>query len=96
MDLLRGDRRPDTRHGMPNSRDRTAGCETVPPASVTRPVILVNSTTQAGLVIWQTRMSPALTSSNWSSRSTTRAVPSTTPGEPPMPVNWPATVAAFR
>ena len=35
--------------GMPNSRARTAGCEVVPPVSVTRPAIFVNSTTQAGI-----------------------------------------------
>ncbi len=85
-----------TTAGMPNSRDRTAGCETVPPASVTSPTILVNRTTHAGLVIWQTRMSPARTSSNWSSRRTTRAMPSTTPGEPPRPVIWPATRDSLR
>ena len=67
--------------GMPNSRARTAGCEVVPPVSVTRPAILVNSTTQAGLVIWQTRMSPSRTSSNSSTVRTTRAMPSTTPGD---------------
>ena len=72
--------------GIPNSRDSTAGCEVVPPVSVTRPAILVNSTTQAGLVIWQTRMSPSRTSSNSSTVWTTRPIPSTVPGEPAMPL----------
>src|SRR5262249_39701246 len=35
-----------TTAGMPNSRDSTAGWEVVPPVSVTRPAIFVNSTTQ--------------------------------------------------
>ena len=47
--------------GMPNSRESTAGCDVVPPVSVTRPAIFVNSTTHAGFVIWHTRMSPSLT-----------------------------------
>ena len=72
--------------GIPNSRDSTAGCDVVPPVSVTRAAIFVNSTTQAGLVIWHTRMSPSVTSSNSSTVRTTRAVPSTTPGEPAIPV----------
>ena len=46
-----------TTAGMPNSRETTAGCEAMPPASVTRPAILVNSTTQEGLVIRQTTIS---------------------------------------
>src|SRR5690242_6195371 len=71
--------------GMPNSRERTAGCEVVPPVSVTSPPIFVNSTTHAGFVIWQTRMSPSRTWSNSSVVITTRAVPSTVPGEPAMP-----------
>src|SRR3954468_8934256 len=71
--------------GMPNSRDSTAGCEVVPPVSVTRPAILVNSTTHAGFVIWQTRRSPSRTGSNSSVVITTRAVPSTVPGGPAMP-----------
>ena len=72
--------------GMPNSRDRTAGCEVRPPVSVTSPAIFVNRTTQAGLVIWQTRMSPSRTSSNSSTVRTTRAMPSMVPGDAPMPV----------
>ena len=71
--------------GMPNSRDSTAGCEVVPPVSVTRPAIFVKSTTQAGFVIWQTRMSPSRTWSNSSVVMTTRAVPSIVPGDPAMP-----------
>ncbi len=35
--------------GIPNSRASTAGCEVVPPVSVTSPAIFVNSTTQAGI-----------------------------------------------
>ena len=49
-------------------------------------LIIANSGVQAGLVIWQTSMSPFLTSSNSSMDDTTLAVPSTTPGEAPMPV----------
>ena len=79
--------------GMPNSRASTAGCDVVPPVSVTRPAILVNSTTQAGLVIWQTRMSPSVTSSNSSTVRTTRAMPSTTPGDPAIPAIRPPGVA---
>src|SRR3972149_5039724 len=75
-----------TTAGMPNSRDKTAGCETVPPASVTSPATLVKRTTHAGFVIWQTRMSPLRTSSNWSTVATTRAMPSTTPGDAATPV----------
>ena len=67
--------------GIPNSRASTAGCEVVPPVSVTSPAIFVKSTTQAGFVIWQTRMSPSRTSSNSSTVRTTRAMPSTTPGD---------------
>src|SRR5690606_5425781 len=74
--------------GMPNSRARTAGWEAVPPASVTRPEIFVNSTTHAGLVIWQTRMSPFSTWSNSATDSTTLAVPVTTPGEAARPLTW--------
>src|SRR5439155_2176924 len=59
-----------TTAGTPNSRATTAGCEATPPASVTRPAIFVNRTTQAGLVIWQTRISPSLTWSNSSSEAT--------------------------
>jgi len=47
-----------TTAGIPNSRESTAGCDVSPPASVTRPTILVKSTTHAGFVIWQTTMSP--------------------------------------
>ena len=72
--------------GIPNSRDSTAGCDVVPPVSVTSAAILVNSTTQAGFVIWQTRMSPSRTASNSSTVMTTRATPSTTPGEPAIPL----------
>ena len=54
--------------------------------SVTSPAILVNRTTQAGFVIWQTRMSPSRTSSNSSTVRTTRAIPSTTPADAPSPV----------
>ena len=68
-----------TTAGIPNSRERTAGCEVVPPVSVTRPAIFVKSTTQAGFVIWQTRMSPSRTSSNSSTVRTTRAIPSIRP-----------------
>src|SRR5687768_6106714 len=50
-----------TTAGMPNSRETTAGWETVPPASVTRPLTLVKRTTQAGFVIRQTSMSPSST-----------------------------------
>src|SRR2546425_7412158 len=50
-----------TTAGMANSRDTTAGCEVTPPASVTSPTIFVKRTTQAGLVIRQTRISPSFT-----------------------------------
>ena len=72
--------------GMPNSRASTAGCEVVPPVSVTSPAILVKRTTHAGFVIWQTRMSPSRTSSNSSIVRTTRAIPSIVPGDAPRPV----------
>ena len=74
-----------TTAGMPNSRATTAGCETAPPASVTSPMIFVNSTTHAGLVIRHTRISPSRTWSNSSSEATKRAGPSTTPGEAARP-----------
>src|SRR4051795_3001177 len=75
-----------TTAGMPNSRATTAGCEVAPPASVTRPLIFVKSTTQAGFVMRQTRMSPLLTWSNSSSEETNRAGPSTTPGDAGRPL----------
>ena len=78
--------------GMPNSRARTAGCEVVPPVSVTSPAILVNSTTQAGFVIWQTRMSPSRTSSNSSIVRTTRAMPSIDAGRCPEAGDHPLVV----
>src|SRR5207245_94349 len=37
-----------TTAGIPNSRDNTAGCDVVPPVSVTSPAIFVKRTTQAG------------------------------------------------
>src|SRR6476646_7575998 len=74
-----------TTAGIPNSRATTAGCAATPPASVTSPAIFVNRTTHAGLVIWQTRISPFCTWSNSSSEATLRATPSTTPGEAPSP-----------
>ena len=78
-----------TTAGMPNSRATTAGCVTAPPASVTSPTILVNSTTHAGLVMLQTRISPSRTWSNSSSEATKRAGPSTTPGEAARPLTSP-------
>ena len=78
--------------GMPNSRASTAGCEVVPPVSVTRPAILVNRTTQAGFVIWQTRMSPSRTSSNSSTVRTTRAIPSIDAGRAAEPGDDPLVV----
>src|SRR3954451_17334148 len=74
-----------TTAGMPNSRETTAGCEAIPPASVTRPEILVNRTTHAGLVIRQTTISSRSTSPNCSAERTTRAVPSTMPAEAGRP-----------
>ena len=61
--------------------------------SVTSAAIFVKRTTHAGLVIWQTRMSPSRTSSNSSTVRTTRAVPSTTPGDPEIPVIRPVSAA---
>ena len=72
--------------GIPNSRASTAGCEVVPPVSVTRPAIFVNSTTHAGFVIWQTRMSPSRTSSNSSTVHDDPRDPLDVPGEPAMPL----------
>ena len=85
-----------TTAGIPNSRARTAGCEVVPPVSVTSPAILVNRTTHAGLVIWHTRMSPSATSSKSATVRTTRAMPSTTPGEPEIPATFATSVDASR
>src|SRR6266699_2993358 len=82
--------------GMANSRASTAACEVRPPASVTRPAILVKRATQAGFVIWQTTMSPLRTWSNCSTVKTTRAMPSMTPGEPPRPSMWLSTLEALR
>src|SRR4029077_2640731 len=82
--------------GIANSRDSTAACEVSPPASVTRPAILVKSATHAGLVIWHTTMSPLRTWSNPSVVSTTRATPSPTPGDPPRPTTCDLTVVALR
>src|SRR5262249_33739472 len=65
-----------TTAGIPNSRATTAGCAATPPASVTRPAIFVNRTTQAGFVIWQTRISPYCTRSASASEATLRATPS--------------------
>ena len=68
-----------TTAGIENSRDTTAGWEAIPPASVTRPLMRVKRTTQAGLVMRQTAISPFWTFSNSSGESTNLAVPSTTP-----------------
>src|SRR6185503_5161481 len=78
-----------TTAGIPNSRATTAGCDTAPPASVTSPMIFVNRTTHAGLVIRHTRISPSLTWSNSSSDATKRAGPSTTPGDAARPFTSP-------
>ena len=57
-----------------------------PPASVTSAVIRLNRTCQAGFVIWHTSTSPVWTASKSASDRTTRATPSTTPGDPATPV----------
>ena len=85
-----------TTAGMPNSRETTAGWEAMPPASVTRPEILVNSTTQAGLVMRQTTISSRWTASNSSGDSTTRAVPSTTPDDAARPGTCSAVSGGLR
>ena len=72
------------------------GVAAMPPASVTRPAILVNSTTHDGLVIRHTTISPLRTSPNCSAESTTRAVPSTTPAEAGRPGISPSWEGAGR
>ena len=58
----------------------------IPPMSVTQAWILGNTGAQLGAVIGATRISPCSSSPTSSGLNTSRAVPSTVPGDAAMPV----------
>src|ERR671937_2339683 len=70
-----------TTAGRPYSRQTIAACDITPPTSVTAALILVKIGAHAGEVAPHTRISPSRTSPIWSTPRTTRATPSTAPGE---------------
>ena len=71
--------------GRPYSRQTIAAWLIMPPMSVTVALILPKIGPQDGAVTVATRISPCCTSESWSASVTTRARPSTTPGEAAMP-----------
>ena len=62
-----------------------AAWDIMPPMSVTVAWMRVKTGAQLGVVMGQTRISPFCTCSSSSTLRTTRAGPSTTPGEPAKP-----------
>ena len=71
-----------TTAGSPYSRETIAAWDMIPPMSVTVPVILEKIGAHAGEVIVQTRISPGADVGEAArGRVTTRAGPSTSPGE---------------
>ena len=74
-----------TTAGRPYSRATIAACDITPPTSVTVALIVEKIGAHAGDVLPHTRISPGRTSPIWSTDLTTRAMPSTTPGEAAAP-----------
>src|SRR5205085_3221761 len=74
-----------TTAGMPYSRATIAACDMVPPMSETAAAILPNTGPQLGAVTGHTRISPSRTWPISLTPSSTRAVPSPTPGEAAYP-----------
>ena len=70
-----------TTAGMPYSRATIAACDIVPPMSETAAAILPNTGPQLGAVTGQTSTSPSRIWPMSLTLSSTRATPSTTPGE---------------
>ena len=70
-----------TTAGMPYSRATIAACDIVPPMSDTAALILPNTGAQLGAVTGQTRISPSRIWPMSLTLRSTRATPSTTPGE---------------
>src|SRR4029077_9732744 len=75
--------------GKPYSRQTIAACDIMPPISVTVARILPKTGPQLGAMTVATRMSPSWSRSRSSVVFTTRATPSTVPGEAGMPLNTP-------
>ena len=84
-----------TTAGSPYSRQTIAACDMTPPMSVTTALTLEKIGAQAGDVIGQTRMSPSRTRAISSTSITTRATPSTTPGDAAAPVSRPPPSSAL-
>src|SRR5215831_20821621 len=72
--------------GRPYSRHTIAACDITPPMSVTTPVTFGKIGAQAGEVTGQTSTSPSRMSASSATSTTTRAGPSTTPGDAAEPV----------
>ena len=70
-----------TTAGMPYSRATMAACDMVPPISDTAALILPNTGAQLGLVTGHTSISPSCMRPMSLTFFSTRATPSTTPGE---------------
>jgi hypothetical protein len=73
--------------GRPYSRQTIAACDIIPPISVTVARILPNTGPQLGAMTVATRISPSSSRSRSYAVLTTRASPSTVPGEAGMPLN---------
>ena len=80
--------------GRPYSRQTMAAWLIMPPMSVTVAAILPKIGPQDGAVTGATRISPCWTSESWAASVTTRAGPSTTPGEAAMPRRPPPSTAS--
>src|SRR5262249_1699297 len=78
-----------TTAGGPYSRQTIAACDITPPMSVTTAFTFEKIGAHAGEVIGQTRISPSRTRAISSTSMTTRATPSTTPGDAAAPVSRP-------
>src|SRR5581483_415810 len=78
-----------TTAGSPYSRQTMAACDITPPMSVTTALTFEKIGAHAGEVIGHTRTSPLRTAAISSTSTTTRATPSTTPGDAAAPVSRP-------
>ena len=76
-----------TTAGRPYSRHTIAACDITPPMSVTTACTFVKIGAHAGEVMLQTRISPSRTSAISLTVFTTRATPSTTPGDAGAPLS---------
>ena len=85
-----------TTAGSPYSRQTIAACDITPPMSVTAALTFEKIGAHAGEVMRQTRISPSRTSAISSTERTTRARPSTTPGDAAAPISSRAALLLAR